>query len=159
MIEELIGFILMVINGWAAVIYWKLNGIPFWQSTLFLTIYWSLTLLITYWFTGGVLDLLKKWEPFGVLSQRISEKTKKFKRLNLAREKRQNAIKWLIQRNNLIIGILTFIPLVPELPTLTIIAARIVKMKHALIILLLGNAFRVLVLCFSVYWSINLFAN
>ena len=155
MIEELIGFALMVLNGWAAVIYWKIQGIPFWQATVILTIYWSFTLLLTYQLTGGAIGLLKKWEPFRVLTERISEKTKKIKRINSIKEKREKAINWLIKRSGLVISILTFIPLVPELPTATIIAARVIKMKGALIILLLGNAFRVFVLCYAVYWSIS----
>lgn len=155
MIEELIGFALMVLNGWAAVIYWKIQGIPFWQATVILTIYWSFTLLLTYQLTGGAIGLLKKWEPFRVLTERISEKTKKIKRINSIKEKREKAINWLIKRSGLVISILTFIPLLPELPTLTIIAARVIKMKYALIVLLAGNAFRVFVLCYAVYWSIS----
>jgi hypothetical protein len=154
-IEKLIGFILMVINGWAAVIYWKVQGLLFWQATTLLTIYWSLTLLLTYWMTGGVVSLLKKWEPSRVLTEKISEKIKKTKRLNSHKEKKEKIINWLIKKGGIFIGISTFIPLVPELPTLTIIAARIVKMKYALVILLAGNAFRVFVLCYAVYWSLS----
>lgn len=145
----------MVINGWAAAIYWKLQGIPFWQATVTLTIYWSFTLLLTYQLTGGAIGLLKKWEPFKVLLEKISEKIKKIKWLDSIKEKREKMINWLIKRSGLAISILTFIPLLPELPTATIIAARTIKMKGALIILLLGNAFRVFVLCYAVYWGLG----
>ena len=155
MIEELIGFALMVLNGWAAAIYWKIQGIPFWQATATLTIYWSFTLFFTYQGTGFAINRLKKWEPFRVLLERISEKAKKNKRLSSIKEKREKMINWLIERSGLAISILTFIPLLPELPTATIIAARAIKMKGALIILLLGNAFRVFVLCYAVYWGLG----
>lgn len=155
MIEELIGLGLMILNGWAAVIYWKIHGVPFWHAVIFLTIYWSFTLLATYWLTGKTVDLLKKWEPFRAFEQKLSEKIKKAKRINSIKEKREKALNWLVNKGGLIIGISTFIPLVPHLPTLTIIAARIVKMKMAFGILLLGNAFRVFVLCYAVYQTIG----
>lgn len=153
------GLILMILNGWAAVIYWKIHGIPFWQVLTALTIYWSFTLFITYWLTGKTFDLLKKWEPFRAFEQRFSEKIKKAKRINSLRARREKFLNWLVKKGNLVIGIATFIPLVPHLPTLTIVAARIVKMKYALAVLLIGNAFRVFVLCYAVYWSIGLISH
>jgi|GEM_PF-5795772 len=160
MIEELIGLGLMILNGWAAVIYWNLQGIPFWQATISLTTYWSITLIFTYWITNPIIlflkkifYFLKKWEPLGVLIDKILKKIKGFG-LNI--EIKEKTINWLIKRKGIVIGILTFIPYIPELPTATIIAARIVKMKYGLAILLAGNAFRVFILCYTVYWGINL---
>jgi len=145
----------MILNGWLAVIYWKLHEIPFWQATITLTIYWSFTLLITYGTACGAIGLLKKWEPSRVLAQKFLEKIKGLKIFAFVGEKRANAVNWLIKKGSLVIGFLTFVPLLPELPTITIIAARIIRMKYALIILLAGNAFRVFVLCYAVYWGLG----
>ena len=150
MLLEIIGIILMVLNGWAAVIYWRVHGVSFWLATLMLTAYWSLTLTLTYFGTGWLIKVLKKWG----LSKSLIEKLKEINRIYRANPlSRRNGrlARWLSQKKGWIVFSLTFVPYVPELPTATIVAAKAMKLRHALPILLIGNAFRVLILCCTVY--------
>jgi len=148
MLSELIGFLLMVLNGWAAVIYWRIQGVSFELAFLMLTVYWSFTLLLTYFGTGWIIDILKKWS----LTKELSIKIAEFRKMNPLYNRRDGIIDWLTRRKTSIIFILAFIPCIPEIPTLVIIATRIIKIKHGLSILLAGNIFRVFVLCYAVYF-------
>lgn len=148
MLSELIGFLLMVLNGWAAVIYWRIQGVSFELAFLMLTVYWSFTLLLTYFGTGWIIDILKKWS----LTKELSIKIAEFRKINPLYNQREGIIDWLTRRKTSIILILAFIPCIPEIPTLVIIATRIIKIKHGLSILLAGNIFRVFVLCYAVYF-------
>lgn len=145
----------MVINGWAAVIYWRTQGISFQSAFLLLTFYWSFTLILTYYGTDLATYLLKKLEPFKVLIE-ISKEVIRVYSCNPVYKKRKKVINWLSQKKAKIVFSLAFIPL-PELPTATIVAARVMKLKYALFILLLGNAFRVLVMCSFVYFFPSIF--
>ena len=140
----------MILNGWAATIYWRIHGVPLWTATLMLTAYWSLTLVLTYFGTGWVIKVLKKWGPSENLIERLKETNRIYKTNPLYRKNRR-LVKWLSRKKGWIVFSLTFIPYVPELPTATIVAARAMKLRHALPILLIGNAFRVSILCCTVY--------
>lgn len=150
MLLEVIGIILMILNGWAAAIYWRTSGVPLWQATLMLTAYWSFTLMLTYFGTGCIMKVLKKWS----LVKTLAEKSKEIKRIyktNPFYRKNRELVKWLSRKKGWIVFSLTFVPYVPELPTATIITARAMNLRYALPILLIGNAFRVLMLCYTVY--------
>jgi len=140
----------MVLNGWAAVIYWRVHGVPFWIATLMLTAYWSLTLALTYFGTGWSIKALKKWGPSKTLIEKWKEINRIYKANPLPRRS-ERLVRWLSRKKGWIVFSLTFIPYVPELPTATIVAARTMKLRYALPILLIGNAFRVLILCCTVY--------
>jgi len=140
----------MILNGWAVIIYWKIQGISFLTALSILTIYWSLTLIITYYGTDLATYLLKKMEPFEVLIETFKEVIKVYNS-NPIYKKRGEIINWLSREKAQIVFSLTFIP-VPQLPTITIIAARIMKLKYGLPVLLIGNVFRITIMCLIVYF-------
>jgi hypothetical protein len=150
MLSELIGFLLMVLNGWTAVIYWRIQGVSFELAFLMLTVYWSFTLLLTYFGTGCIIDILEKW----FLTEELSIKIVKFRKITPFYNQRDRIVDWLTRQKISIIFILAFIPCIPEIPTLVIIATRIIKIKYGLLILLAGNIFRVFVLCYAVYFTL-----
>jgi hypothetical protein len=155
MISEIIGFLLMVLNGWAVIIYWRLQGIPFWISLGMLTTYWSFTLLLTYFGTGWLIDILTKWRISRESIDSLQKTIKRYKKKNPFNKRKKKIIECLLKKKAWIVYSLSFVPFVPELPTMTIAAARIMKLKHAIPILLAANAFRVSMLCIVVYYFLK----
>ena len=153
MIEKLIaGFVFLFFSGIGGVTAYRLMGVPFHITLIFVTLYWSGTLLITYYGTGWIVKKIKKWESVNIFIN-SSKKwwEKKIRVLSKRKRFREKAVLWLTEQKEWVVLLLTFIPYVPELPTITIIAARLMKIKYALFFLLLGNFFRTFILVATVY--------
>ncbi|HDJ30585.1 MAG TPA: hypothetical protein ENF31_01340 [bacterium] len=153
MIKRLIaGFVLLCFNGIGGVTAYRLLGIPFHITFFIVTVYWSCTLLLTYYGTGWIAKRIRKWKYINIL---ISSATgwwrQKMVLLQSQERLREKCILWLVKQKEWVVMVLTFVPLIPELPTITIIAARLMKIKYALPILLTGNLFRTFVLVATIY--------
>ena len=145
----------MILNGWAVIIYWRLQGFSFWLSFAMLTTYWSLTLLLTYFGTGWLVKTLSKWKITKESIESFQKTIKKYNNKNPLNRRKKKIIECLSEKKAWIVYSLSFVPFVPELPTITIAAARIMKLKYALPILLAANAFRVAMLCIVIYYFLK----
>ncbi len=152
MLEKLIaGFLPLFFNGWGGVTTYRLLGVPFHITLAFITLYWSGTLLLTYYGTDWATKRMIKWKSVNSLIKILRKWWGKVMR-NLKFRKRltERGVFWLINQKKWVTLVLTFVPL-PQLPTITIIAARLMKIRYALPILLLGNVFRTFVLVAIIY--------
>ena len=153
MLEKLIaGFLPLFFNGWGGVTTYRFLGVPFYITLTLITLYWSGTLLLTYYGTGWVTRRMTKRKSINSLIKILRKWWGKVMRNPKFRKRlTEKGVFWLINQKKWVVLALTFIPYVPQLPTITIIAARLMKIKHALPILLLGNAFRTFVLVATIY--------
>lgn len=153
MLEKLItGFLPLFFNGWSGVTTYRFLGVPFHITLALITLYWSGTLLLTYYGTGWITKRMTEWKSINSLIKILKKWWKKAIRVQKIRKRlTERGVFWLINQKKWVVLVLTFIPYVPQLPTITIIAARLMKIKHALPILLLGNAFRTFILVATIY--------
>jgi len=140
------GFLILVAGGWGGVIYFAINGIPFWLTLLILNIYGTFLILAIFHATDW---LMTQWARF-----HFSNNVSNFKNRITNISPSTHARNWLIKRKSWIVLALNFVPFVPVLPLATTAAARIMKIKYALPILILGNFARSLALCLMVYYKI-----
>lgn len=153
MLEKLIaGFLPFFFNGLGGVTTYRLLGVPFHTTLAFVTLYWSGTLLLTYYGTGWIAERTTKWESINSLIKILKKWWRKVIRtLKFRKRLIERGVFWLINQKKWVTLALSFIPYVPQLPTITIIAARLMKIRYALPILLLGNAFRTFILIATIY--------
>jgi len=64
---------------------------------------------------------------------------------------RKKILVWLLRQERIIIFLILLIPGVPMVKSVAIIAARILKLKNALILMLIANSIRVLVVVCFIY--------
>jgi len=148
MIANLVkGIPILILNGWAGAIWYSLNSIPFWTAVLFLIAYGSIVTLFFFYGTGWALRYLERWNGY----QAIQKKFFSNGFLNL----HQRAHNWLtnffIEKKNWIVLGVNFLGYLPLLSESTVAAARIMKIKNALAILLINNIIRSLVLGIIAY--------
>lgn len=153
MLEKLLtGFLPLFFSGLGGVTTYRLLGVPFYITLAFLTLYWSGTLLLTYYLGGEMAKGIIEWESVNSLIKIFKRWREKATRtLKFRRRLIERGILWLINQKNWVTLALSFIPYVPQLPTMTIIAARLMKIRRALPILLIGNAFRTFILVVTIY--------
>jgi len=153
MLEKIIaGFLPFFFNGLGGVTAYRLLGVPFYVTLTFVSIYWSGTLLLTYYGTGWLARIITKWESIDNLIKILKKWWKKATRaLKFRKKLTERGVFWLINQKSWVTLALSFIPYIPELPTITIISARLMKIRHALPILLIGNAFRAFILVATIY--------
>lgn len=65
---------------------------------------------------------------------------------------KKRALVWLIEHNKLVIFLILFIPFVPLLEDVAIVAARIARIKGALSLMLIANTGRIALVTFVVYY-------
>lgn len=153
MLEKLItGFLPFFFNGLGGVTTYRLLGVPFHITLAFVVIYWSGTLLLTYYGTGWIAKRVARRESINNLIKTLKKWWgKATKTLKFQRKLTERGVFWLINQKNWITLALSFMPYIPQLPTMTIIAARLMKIRRALPILLIGNAFRTFILVVTIY--------
>jgi len=153
MLEKLIaGFLPFIFNGWGGITTYRFLGVPFYITLSFVVLYWSGTLLLTYYGTGWIAKRTMEWKNINNLIGILKKWWKRAVRILKFRKRLvEKSVFWLINQKKWVTIALTFVPYVPQLPTATIIAAKLMKIKYALPILLLGNAFRSLILVATIY--------
>ena len=153
MLEKLItGFLPFFFNGIGGVLTYRLLGVPFHITLAFVTIYWSGTLLLTYYGTGWIAKRLVKRKSIKDLIKTLRKWWEKATRtLRFRKKLTERGILWLINQKGWIVLALSFVPYVPQLPTMTIIVTRLMRLRWGLPILLIANAFRTFILVATIY--------
>jgi hypothetical protein len=145
------GFPLLFLNGFGGITAYRLLGVPFHITLSFTIIYWTGTLIITYYGTDWAIRKMIRWKSINCLIKILNRWWKKVKsNLRFGEKTKEKGVFWLVNQKNWVTLTLNFIPL-PQLPTITIIAARLLKIKKALPILFLGNIFRAFILTAIAY--------
>lgn len=148
--EQILGFFTMGLHPEITVSLWAKAGVPIWQTFGYTIIWTSLTLSITYFGAGWIKNWIKKF-----IKEEILEKWQNWWQLKNNHFQKhlpeKKIIGWLIRQKNWLILGCGFVPFVYGLPAAVIATARILEIRHALIILYCGNVFRNGIICFLIY--------
>ncbi len=139
-----------------AIIFWASRGVPFWQNFLFAISWTSLTMVITYYGTEVMVNQFKKWWVPKILIEKwqkeiVARRNDFQKEEGLFSERTKI---WLSRQKRLIILFLAFFPythFIPGFGSTIIITVRLLKVRHGIVILALGNAFRWAIITYHIY--------
>jgi len=161
-LEQILGFFTMWLHPEITATLWSKAGVPIWQTFLYATVWTSGTLVLTYfsvgWLKRAVKNIVKNSGNVGGAIQKVGSwySGSGFKSTNDRYNKKIAG--WLIRQKNWLILMCSFIPFVYGLPAAVIITAKLLEIKRALPILLLGNVFRNAIICGLIYGSFNFFS-
>lgn len=152
--EILRGLLLTFINVWLGVGYCERTGIGFWTTFSILTFHATLWLFINYYGIGYLLvRSFEKWGLFRFLSEKIIH----IKKTTRNDSRQGRIVNWLVLKGKATTLALGFVPIIPFLPSATIIAARLIGIKPipGLPIFFISILVRVFVLCCAVFFFLN----
>ena len=162
-LEILGGLASMIIYPLVGIGFYRLAGIAFGITFSILVVREIVYLILAYYGFSGALTSkpfkkLINWIALIVLGQKIKLKLDevvgdyKQRRNNKKHESISNKkiVNWILDHNRTAL-ILSFIPFVPWLPTSSIIAVRLTKIKYGLFLLCLSTLFRAFVCCLLIY--------
>ena len=143
------GIPLLILNGWAGAVWYSVTGVPFWATALFLIAYGTIVTLFFFYGAGWALRYLEQWKAYQVFQKKVLNNGF-FNNLP-----HQQAHSWLVsffikRKNWLVLGA-NFAGYLPFLSESTTAAARIMKIRNALVILLINNIIRSVVLSIIAY--------
>ena len=146
----------MWLNTIGGTIFYSLGGVPFWIAFSVGVLDWSVSLILIYYGTGWIKSFLGKREMTKFLIQRWTQLRERIPKITTEKKRirQRKKVNWLMKRGGWILIMMNFIPFLPALSIAIIIAVKMVKMKHGLFYLLLGNFFRCLIYCLTIYYLI-----
>lgn len=153
--EQILGFFTMWPNPGVTIGLWAKAGVPIWQTISYVVLLTSISLSLTYFGTGWLENFLIKK---GVIRRTTIKKWRNWleRNNNLSRnefhERLRDRIKsWLIPQKSWKILAWGFVPFIPVLPTVIIMATRLLEIRNGFLALILGNIFRNGILCCTIY--------
>ena len=162
-LEMLGGLVSMIINPLIGIGFCRLAGVAFGITFSILAVREICYLILAYYGFGGAVvskpfKKLINWIALIVLGQKtkikLDEVVEEYKqRRNNKNNKpisNKKIVNWMLGHNRIAL-ILSFIPFVPWLPTSSIIAVRLMKIKYGLLVLCLSTLFRAFVCCLLIY--------
>lgn len=161
--EQILGFFTMWPSPWATIALWAKANVPIWQTILYVTFITSISLSLTYFGTGWI----EKWIiKRGWVKRATIEKWRNYSQsLNnshpvngLEKRVKGKIKKWLLPQKDWQILACGFIPFVPLLPTIIIVATRLLEIKRGFPLLIAGNIFRNAVVCWAIYKGVGFFS-
>jgi hypothetical protein len=156
--EQILGFLIIFARPEATMTLWYRADVPFWQTFVYTTVVTSLTALLAYQAIGWLKKLVKKIFKNSRNAQEIAQKIASWYRQSVPNLDnngyRRKFAYWLIRQKDWIVLACGFIPL-PFLPTIVTVTAKLLEIKWAIPILLVGNVFRNAVTCASIYGILN----
>lgn len=165
--DQVWAFLSIFIEPDAAVFFWHRAGYPLWLTFILLSLHTSLTITLVFYGTGWIKNSGKIRRTgnailgqFKKITDRLAfrfpflEKIKKFYG-NLV----DKTTKILHRGGIFIIFIASCIPFVPVIPTAAAAAAKLVGIKHGLIVILLGTAIRNILVILGIYYGIPFLFN
>jgi len=138
----------LIMNSDLAIIQFSCLHYNFLLVFLIVFVWTNLSVIITFFLTGLIDKNLVEKKGWRV----------KFAKLKWVR-KIQRAVKngkkkflvWLIRQEKIIIFLVILTPGVPVVKSVAIVAARVLRLKNALVLILIANTLRVLIVMFFVY--------
>jgi hypothetical protein len=137
------------------VTFWAKAGVPIWQTFIYVVLWTSLTLTITYYGVG----LAERWLINTGITKEIT--IKKWRGWWQSRNNnfktagpKKRVINWLGRQKNWIILACGFVPFVYGLPAAVIVTVKVLKIRNGLLILFIGNVFRSGIICVSIYQAL-----
>lgn len=163
--DHLWGFISILFEPNAAVFFWHKAGYSLWLTYVLLSLPTSFTIMAVFWGAGWLKKRKKLKKYLSAVPDKI-EQTLRWVIRYLPFWKKASGyhgrlidklVKILKRRGIIVIFIASCIPFLPIVPTATAIAAKLLEIKHGLIVILLGTAIRNILLVLGIYYGISLF--
>lgn len=148
------GLPVLLVNDIAGIVFYRLEGLPFWLAMVITLTKWSFFLLLTFYGIGWIVEKLRKWQITNYLLDKFYQLLNSLSGNNSkAREDttRYKGIKWFIRKKERITLAAAFIPCVPFIPTIVTIAIRLLEVRYGLFLLFVGNIFKANVVCLAIY--------
>lgn len=160
--DQVWAFLSIFLEPDAAVFFWYRAGYSFWLTYALLSLHTSITITLVFYGTGwikhsgkirqasnGVLGKIKKITG-GLMSRfQFLKKLGKFYHSLVDKSTK------ILQRGGIfVIFIASCIPFIPVIPTAAAAAAKLIEIKHGLLIILLGTAIRNILVVLGIYYGI-----
>lgn len=156
--QQILGFFTMWLHPEITIGLWSGAGVPMWQTFLYTICWTSLTLSLTYLGTSWLKNLFKNMKG----ARDAIESIERFYRKNSLKlnngKYHKKLLNNLVRQKNWLILACGFIPFVYGLPATVIVVAKLMEIKHAFWILLLGNCFRNGIICLLIYQGFKIFS-
>jgi len=149
------GLPLLLINDWMGLSFYHAMSVPLWLMAAIDTIKGIVFLLLVFFGTGWIVTLLGKcglvkaiFDKIIYLISQAGENSYRTRR----RKFNEKAVHWFLIRKEWMVLTAAFVPWVPVLSTIVIVAVRLMRIRHGLLFLLLATVFKALVLCWTIYY-------
>jgi len=137
-------------NGIGGILFYKSAGIPFWVALIMLSTKGLIAVLCYFYGTGVINNLLNRWQwSRARLAKRRNRRRIFFNGNSRIREHpKKKIIRWLLKQGRWAVIVAVF---VPYLGGPAAIVARIIRLKHAVYLLVLGAIFKGAIICWAIY--------
>lgn len=156
--QHIAGWLFLLVEPDAAVVMWYKAGSSPWNTYIYLNLFTFFTTVLIFWGIGSFKKMdfvrLPIQKNITKLTRLLPFRQKIESGHNLARGK---ITKWLKRQKTIVIFISSCIPIVPVIPSATAITAKLLEIKHGLIIILIGAAIRNALTVISIYRGISFF--
>jgi membrane protein implicated in regulation of membrane protease activity len=160
--EQILGFFTMWLHPEITIALWSKAGVPIWQTFLYAAGWTSLVLIIAYCGIGWLKRFIKKsLKNRKGINRTIQKATTWYDHTKSRMDNgpySRRVTKWVARQKNWIILMCGFIPFVYGLPATVIVTAKLLEIKWALPVLILGNLFRNAIICGLIYGTFNFFS-
>ena len=156
--QQILGFFTMWLHPEITIGLWSNAGIPIWQTLSYVTLWTSITLSLTY-FGIDIIKIIGELITKGIvwIIRLFGNDFKGFKRNHLQERNEKHSrklTKWLGRQKKWVILVCSSVPFVPFFPAAIIITTKALKIKRGLLLLLIGNVFRNLFICYLIYYGL-----
>jgi len=142
-------FPIFLINGPSGIGLYLASRIPFWIVVAIAFAKSLLFMVCLFYGTTWVVERIRIWRFSNLLLSGWQGMQKRLVNNNLRPDKHlaKKILTWLLQERQWIVILASFVPVVPFLPTASIIAIRVMRVKWGLPILILGIIFKSIIFC------------
>jgi len=144
------GFPAFLGNAIGGILLYKSAGIPFWVALIMLPSKGLIAVLCYFYGTGQIVNLLNRWQWSSARLAKWQDRRRIFFNGNsgIREHPKKKVTKWLLKRSRWVVIAAI---LVPYLGGPAAIVARIINLKYALCLLVLGTVLKCAILCWVLY--------
>jgi len=156
--EQIVGFFTMWLHPEITIALWSRAHTPLWQTLLYTSLWTSFTLVLTYLGAGWVKKRLGRVEVARKIIKVVEEWQRKRENKENNGKYQKKIVSLLSRQKEWLVLACGFIPFVYGLPAAVIVTAKLMEIRRALPILMLGNIFRNAIICLSIYQGFAFFS-